>query len=267
MPPDDSIPRVGKLVEQLRFQVRQRVSTKQAGISTYFDKWLFDEFAVSNSNEVGWLEGFAHRVERGRFERFASRRANGTEIPDAVMRMSQGTQGPIRWKGLSLFKSAFDLALYTNLLGELRPGTIFEIGSGSGASAVWFADMCKALQIPCHVVSLDRRPPSVVSAGVTFVRGDCSAISDCIPAAMLIEAARPVLLIEDAHEHVGEVLRHFAPYMRVGDRIVVEDSDSKQNLLADFAHESSDAFLVDTLYTDFFGLNATSAMNSFLVRC
>ena len=182
------------------------------------------------------------------------------------MIMSQGTQGPIRWKGLPLFKNVFDLALYTHLLSEVRPASIFEIGSGSGASAIWFADMCNAQQAPCRVISLDRVRPQADHPNVTFVEGNCAEIAHCIPDRLLAAAPGPILLIEDAHEYVGDILRHFAPHMQPGDRIVVEDSDSKQDVLQDFATWSVDGFLVDTFYTDFFGRNATSAMNSFFVR-
>jgi cephalosporin hydroxylase len=147
----------------------------------------------------------------------------------------------------------------------MRPATIFEIGSGSGASAVWFADMCTIMDIDCAIVSLDRRRPSVTRQGVIFTEGECGDIARAIPAETVAHARKPILLIEDAHEHVADVLGHFAAHMRTGDRIVVEDSASKQNVLQQFT-ASSGMFLVDTLYTDFFGTNATSAMNSFFVH-
>jgi cephalosporin hydroxylase len=252
-------------LDDLLASVRLRLRNSQSGIHTYFDRWVVDHCADPGSEERRWLETFAERLEQGRFVEFADRIATATDIPDRVMITSQGTQGPMRWKGLALFKSAFDLALYTQLLGEMRPKTIFEIGSGSGASAIWFADMCRALEIGCEVLSVDRRGPAVTYAGVTFVEGDCGEIARIFPAEILARAGKPILLIEDAHQHVGLVLAHFAPHMQRGDRIVIEDSDGKQEILRNFT-ASCETFHVDTFYTDFFGTNATSAMNSFLVR-
>lgn len=269
--------------EELRASVRHRARNDQCGILTYFDKWLLDQPASwkgTKSDEWDdrqWIEEFACRAAQGRFVRFAERATESaaavqrtaeatSDIPDRIMMMSQGTRGPVRWRGLPLFKCAFDLALYTHLLDEMRPGSIFEIGSGSGASALWLADMCNSLGTPCPVVSLDRRPPIVAHPNVTFIAGDSAAVAECIPASMLTAARRPMLVVEDAHESVGEVLRHFATHMQSGDRIVVEDSAAKQDVLCDFAAWASDMFLVDTFYTDFFGHNATSAVNSFLVR-
>ncbi len=81
-------------------------------------------------------------------------------------------------------------------------------------------------------------------------------------------AARPHpwLVIEDAHVAVPQVLGHFAAHMRAGDYFMVEDSATKQDDLAAFhaAHEGT--FRIDTGYTDFFGRNATSAVDSILVR-
>ena len=286
MPEGESQSLDAEALEELQAGVRTRVRASQAGILTYFDKWLLEQHMASERTNAAerrdaqWIEGFAYRAAEGRFVRFAERtnescagiHGNGisgaaSDIPDHIMRMSQGTQGPVRWRGLPLFKCAFDLALYTHLLDEMRPGSIFEIGSGTGASALWFADMCSAFGAPCRVVSLDCRPPVATHPSVTFVAGDCAAVADCMPETMLAEAPRPLLLIEDAHESVGKVLCHFAAHMKPGDRIVVEDSAGKQEVLGDFAKWTLDAFLVDTLYTDFFGYNATSAVNSFLIRC
>jgi hypothetical protein len=139
--------------EELQESVRTRVRTSQGGILTYFDKWLLDQTfgpeggAAGPWNETPCVKMLAHRAVKGRFVRFADRTAENlgevrgnsrveTDIPDYTMRMSQGTQGPVRWRGLPLFKCAFDLALYTHLLDGMRPGSIFEIGSGTWLSTV-----------------------------------------------------------------------------------------------------------------------------------
>jgi cephalosporin hydroxylase len=59
------------------------------------------------------------------------------------MLMSQGTTACLEWKGKPLFKTVFDYAMLPMLLWELKPATVFEIGSGAGASAIWMADTMK----------------------------------------------------------------------------------------------------------------------------
>src|SRR5262249_51663024 len=77
------------------------------------------------------------------------------------------------WRGLPLFKTAFDFAIYPQLLQELRPRTILEIGSGSGASALWLADLAPTLGLDAVVHSVDIPPATAEHAGVRFYRGDC----------------------------------------------------------------------------------------------
>ena len=52
--------------------------------------------------------------------------------------LSQGTHGLFTWKNHTIFKSVYDLAIYSMLIEELKPDVIIEIGSGKGGSAVWF---------------------------------------------------------------------------------------------------------------------------------
>jgi cephalosporin hydroxylase len=53
-----------------------------------------------------------------------------------------------------------------------------------------------------------------------------------------------------------------APMMRSGDYLVVEDAVDKQAQIRD----GLSGLLIDTRYTDFFGVNVTSAWNGVLTR-
>ena len=79
----------------------------------------------------------------------------GMEFGSDVLLTAQGAPSLMHWRGVPLMKTVFDYALYPMLLAELKPRTIFEIGSGLGASAVWFADHLKMLGIGGHVHSID----------------------------------------------------------------------------------------------------------------
>ena len=68
---------------------------------------------------------------------------NGTELGFRQMLYSQGAGPVFRWRGAPCFKSAYDMAIYAMLIDELRPATIIELGSGTGASALLLADLAR----------------------------------------------------------------------------------------------------------------------------
>ena len=63
----------------------------------------------------------------------------------------------MHWRGTPLLKSLFDVSLYMMMLWDLKPRTIIEIGSASGGSALWMADLMACYGLDCEVYSLDLR--------------------------------------------------------------------------------------------------------------
>jgi hypothetical protein len=94
------------------------------------------------------LRQFLDRKQQGRFVEYSRREQSGvhyhprfgTEFGPDVLLTCQGAPSLMRWRGLPLMKNVFDFAMYPALIAEILPKTIFEIGSGLGASAIWFAD-------------------------------------------------------------------------------------------------------------------------------
>jgi cephalosporin hydroxylase len=274
----------------------ENIPAAQRGAFSVFDKWFtrvtarFSQFdprkpwedsvrdAAQGASGLAWdlqrLRQFLDRWARGRLVSFAERdaaRANydarfGTEFGADVLLACQGAPNLMRWRGLPLFKTAFDFAIYPQLLQELRPRTIFEIGSGSGASALWLADLAQTFDIDAMVHSVDIRPPAAGHPRVQFYRGDSREPATLFPAEALAAAPRPWLVIEDAHQNVPGVLAWLHEYLAVGDYLVVEDSDVKRDALAAFDAAHPRQYKVDTRYTDFFGRNATCANDSIFVR-
>ncbi len=66
--------------------------------------------------------------------------------------------------------------------------------------------------------------------------------------------------------NVHDVLQHFDAFLSKGDYLVVEDSRSKFGDLDRFLQPRSNRYRVDTHYMDFFGRNATCAVDSIFVR-
>jgi cephalosporin hydroxylase len=220
------------------------------------------------------LRLFLDRRRQGRFVSYDQRQKSGghyypgygTEFGSDVLLTCQGAPDFMQWRGLPLMKTVFDFALYPQLLAELRPQTVLEIGSGSGASAMWFADQLAMLNAAGHVHSVDLIPVTATHTGVTFHRGDCSNPETLFDTKMLGALPHPWLVVEDAHMNVEAVLNHFHPLLKQGDYLVVEDSEIKRDDLRRFLARHPNCYHVDTKYTDFFGRNATCALDSIFMR-
>ena len=170
--------------------------------------------------------------------------------------MSQGVKDCMAWRGIELGKSIYDFALIPMIIWEIQPATIIEIGSGEGASAIWMADTCKTYNLSTKVISMDIEPPNIEYERVTFFKGDSREISNFD----IENLPHPWLIVEDAHVEVNKVISYFEKHMQIGDYMIIEDSWGKKgNTL-----EIPNTLLVDAYYCDYFGLNATSAMNTIL---
>ena len=282
-------------------ETRAKIEDEQNGLRSIFDSWLtrvlaqlmsFDptrswedsvrENALrspAQGQSLQWdlqrLRLFLDRWRQGRFVDYSQRERSGahyhprfgTEFGVDVLLTCQGAPSLMRWRGMPLMKNVFDFAMYPALIAELRPRTVFEIGSGLGASAIWFADNLAVLR--------HRRPRSLgrprqgrdrASACRIFTRAIAPIRSGCSIRIYFAREPHPWLVVEDAHHNVGAVLEHFHKYLSPGDYLVVEDSDVKRETLRQFIAAHPGAYLVDTRFTDNFGRNATCAADSIFVR-
>ena len=280
-------------------EMRARVSGEQGGLLSIFDGWFtrvvarllqFDptrsweesvrEFALHSAEgrDLQWdllrLRLFLDRWRQGRFVKFSDREKSavfyhprfGTEFGVDVLLTCQGAPSLMHWRGTPLMKNAFDFAMYPALIAELRPRTVFEIGSGLGASAVWFADTLSFCGIDGKVYSVDRLKAKMEHPKVTFFQGDCSDPVRLFHPELLHSQPHPWLVVEDAHHNVTAVLGHMHGFLSPGDYLVVEDTDVKRDAIRNFINVHPGAYLVDTKFTDHFGRNATCAADAIFVR-
>ncbi len=281
-------------------ETRARIEREQSGLRSIFDSWLtrvlarlttFDpthswedsvcENALRSPGQeqsLQWdlqrLRLFLDRWRQGRFVDYSQRERSsvhylprfGTEFGVDVLLTCQGAPSLMRWRGIPLMKNVFDFAMYPMLIAELRPQAIFEVGSGLGASAIWFADHLTFCGVEGRVYSVDRAKVETEHPRVEYLKGDCSDPEHLFDAELLRRAPHPWLVVEDAHHNVGGVLEHFHKYLSAGDYLVVEDSDVKRETLRQFVAAHPGAYLVDTRFTDNFGRNATCAADSIFVR-
>jgi cephalosporin hydroxylase len=187
----------------------------------------------------------------------------GTELGFRQMLYSQGAGTTFHWRGVPCFKSSYDIAIYSMLIDELRPGTIIELGSGAGGSALLFADLCTSAGLTTQVISVDKEIGEVSDPRIDFVRADCAEWLE-VAAKSKPEFRRPCLVIEDFHGDLAGFFGHLDSIIEAGDYLVIEDSFPKQKRISEVMADRP--YLIDSKYTDFFGANCTSAVNSIFVK-
>ncbi len=203
--------------------------------------------------------------------------------PDALAAIQAGVL-VTRYRGVALYKDPFSLALYQGVLGELRPGTIIEIGAKHGGSALWFADQMAAQGLTPRVLSLDiEAPPELSDPRITFVQGDALALGEVLTAEVLDALPRPWIVVEDsAHtqDTTTAALEFFDAYLAPGDLIVVEDGvladlpdpfyaryeDGPNRAVEAFLTTHGDRYEIDADLCDRYGHNVTWAPNGWLRR-
>ena len=198
-----------------------------------------------------------------------------------------------KYRGALLMKNPNDLSVYYQLFTHVRPRIVIEMGTFSGASAMWYDDAAKSLDLDCHIYSVDIEPGLVDKDfkerkpdTVDFIIGDTTKIEDAFPPSMLEPLPHPWLIVEDSHKNSARITEYFNQFMKVGDYLVIEDtspyvlgadsSDSatakwgyrKLNMLKDLLRSPvGQNFKVDSFLTDLYGYNCTWHWHGFLRKC
>ncbi|GAB3522967.1 CmcI family methyltransferase [Phytohabitans suffuscus] len=162
------------------------------------------------------------------------------------------------WRGLRLLKDPETQAAYHNLLWELRPRTIVELGVYSGGSLVWFRDLTKLMGVDCRVVGVDRdlsrcQIPSGEMSNITLHEGD---LADLGTLDVLQSIAHPLLVIDDAHTNTFNVLKWTVDnLLEEGDYFIIEDMIAawhrySPNRLIEYLAAFRDVLTMDMVYAN-----------------
>lgn len=201
---------------------------------------------------------------------------------DALNTIQRGVM-EYSWKGVNTRKNPFDISLYMRLFWELKPRTIFELGSCYGGSALWMADICtECFDIDTHIYSLDIEPVRGLSdERITFITGDARQLNEYFSETQLNSLPRPWLVIDDAdHTYTTSkaIVEFFDPWMRSGEYLIVEDGvvepmgaadryDGGPNrAIKEFLQDRGEHWEIDAGYCDWFGHNVTWNTNGYLRR-
>ena len=266
---DESL-KEGFINSLLDIVLQYKIDNEQDKIPSFFDNLLLRHMKEGGPNSLKayeWFRGvFSTKVNR--FKDFKIRLeencifSNQARTNGMAVVLSQGTHGVFTWKGHIVFKSVFDLAIYSMLIEELKPDVIIEIGSGKGGSAVWLADMVKILGLKSQIYSYDINKPDFSYPDVSFIEFDLNNLNEHVDFPEKEKWVGSKLIIEDAHVNISEVLNKIDSKVGKGDYLIVEDSDGKQKDLFNFIINTKNSYLTDQHYLDLFGRNGTSATNS-----
>lgn len=164
----------------------------------------------------------------------------------------------VSWKGLRLLKDPDTQAAYHNLLWELKPKTIVELGVYSGGSLVWFRDITKAFGFDSKVIGIDIdlsrcQIKEQQMENIRLIKGDCNLPQEID----FGELEHPILFIDDAHCNTFDVLKYALVngILREGDYFIVEDTMGMWKRYSPKTLQShltafSDVLSLDVLYSN-----------------
>ncbi len=131
-----------------------------------------------------------------------------------------------------MIKNPFDLIIYEELIWQVRPTVVIEIGNASGGFSLWLSDRMKMVDTNGRVITID-----IDSKGDTnlykyksdkliSIIGDCNDIKTIGKVRDNIGGNDKVLIIEDSShtaENTLSVLQNYKDIISVGSYFIIED--------------------------------------------
>lgn len=262
-----------KYIHSKMVDVSQKISREQRGIATFFDNLILQEGEIAvQTNEISTeLRRAINTYELNENQRFTPlidriSEHQYSDIEGYTLVCSQGTKNVMTWLNEPLFKSVFDLAIYQMLISEITPKTIIEFGS-SKASLTWLKQMTELNKQNIRIIGIDSNDVLELPAEIEFINADIINIESILSKEKIKDLKRPILIIEDAHAHLEVVYDYVFSILENGDYFIIEDSITKQKIIKKVSSgiQQSNLF-VDTKYTDYFGINSTTAVNSIITK-
>lgn len=131
-----------------------------------------------------------------------------------------------RWMGVPALKNPLDAWIYQEILWEVRPDVLIEIGSHSGGSTLFFAHLFDALGHGRVIsIDIDRSKFAVQHERIVALTGDCAS-SDIIGQVAALCQGQKGLVIHDGDHSRAAVLRDlelYAGFVTVSSYLIVED--------------------------------------------
>lgn len=132
----------------------------------------------------------------------------------------------VKWMGVTTVKNALDLWIYQEIIHEVQPEIILEIGSYQGGSTLFLAHMLDLIGHGQVIsVDIDRSQWAVDHPRIMCVTGDSQSV-EIITQVHELCRGRRVLFIHDGDHRMAAVLadlRAYAELVGLGSYTIVED--------------------------------------------
>lgn len=246
----------------------------QNHVPTFFDNATTSHLTQNKNSKIDYCQIFQNgqNSKTNRFVSFEERvnslsRFHNNQLYNGLPFLaSQGIHSLIKWKNIPLFKTTYDLSIYSMILQEIKPDNIIELGSGEGGSAIWLADQANIIGLKTHVYSFDIKIPKIEHKNVTFINLDLNNVKNIANLKLWSNLEGKKIILEDAHVNILEILNFFHGILNKEDYLIIEDSEIKQKDINTFLQNKNQKYKLDQFYLDFFGTNITSCINS-IFKC
>jgi cephalosporin hydroxylase len=149
-------------------------------------------------------------------------------IAQVIPLIQQRIMSESTYFGIRTWKSPIDFWIYQELIYELQPDVVVEIGNHSGGSTLALAHICDSLNRG-RVIGVDVSHAAVAPEvrshpRIKLIEGDACASFKAV--SQLMKARDQVLVIEDSShtfENTLAVLETYSPLVKPGGYFIVED--------------------------------------------
>lgn len=140
-----------------------------------------------------------------------------------------GTWKQTYWMGVSCWKCPLDLWIYQEILHEVRPELVIEVGTAEGGTSLFLAQVCD-LMGRGRVITIDiqARTDRPVHSRISYLKGDSTSADVLALLRAEINGASPVMVILDSDHsmnHVVKELRAYSEFVSHGSYLIVEDTN------------------------------------------
>jgi len=130
------------------------------------------------------------------------------------------------WMGVRAMKNPLDAWIYQEIIYEVKPDIIIEIGSAEGGSTLYFANLLDLLGKGIVIsIDIDRTKYHIEHGRITIITGNSSS-PDIISKVSNLCNGKCVLVVHDGDHRKESVLKDLRPYstlVSVNSYFIVED--------------------------------------------
>ncbi len=152
-----------------------------------------------------------------------------TPLQDILRTMQKRIVNKTSYLGIHTCKSPLDMWVYQEIIYEVQPDVIIEIGCGRGGGTLYLANLCDSIN-QGRVLGIDieihKHKRVVDHPRIKLLQGDANLLFDKV--SELVFNCKKVLIIEDSShtcENTLSLLRLYSPLVSLGSYFIVEDSN------------------------------------------